>query len=82
LRGWRRLVGANAPGIAQLEFRLPASSFGGFAAAVDEIAAPQRGWRDFRMAPFSCELGDEALPKNWTRKRLPRLHQQEQWRPR
>jgi hypothetical protein len=52
LRGWRRLVGANAPGIAQLEFRLPASSFGGFAAAVDEIAAPQRGWRDFRMAPI------------------------------
>jgi hypothetical protein len=66
LRGWRCEVDANGPGIAQLKFWSPASSFGGFAVAVDEIAALQRGWRDFRIASFGCERGDAALPKNWT----------------
>jgi mannose-6-phosphate isomerase-like protein (cupin superfamily) len=35
--------------------RLPSSGFGAFAAAVTEIAAVQRGWRDIRMASSSCE---------------------------
>jgi hypothetical protein len=39
------------PKIAQLKFWLPSSGFGAFAAAVTEIAAVQRGWRDIRMAP-------------------------------
>jgi len=38
------------PKIAQLKFRLSSSGFGAFAAVVIEIAAVQRGWRDFRMA--------------------------------
>jgi mannose-6-phosphate isomerase-like protein (cupin superfamily) len=43
------------PKIAQLKFRLLPSGFGAFAAAVSEIAAVQRSWRDIRMAPGSCE---------------------------
>jgi hypothetical protein len=51
-----------------------------FAAADGEIAALQHGWRDFRIAQISCGRGDAALPKNWTRKKLPRSHEQERWR--
>jgi hypothetical protein len=58
--------------MAQLKFWLPVSGFGAVTAAAIEIAALQRGWRDFRIAQISCEPGDVALPKNWTRKRLPR----------
>jgi hypothetical protein len=46
------MAGVAAPGAAQLEFWRPASRFGAFAAAALEIAAPRRGWRDFRIAPF------------------------------
>jgi len=66
--GRRRLAGADASRIAQLNFCLPSKSFGRFAAAVIEIAAVQRRWRDFRIAQCSCEPGNPALPKNWTPK--------------
>jgi hypothetical protein len=36
------------------------------AAAAAEFAALQRGWRDFRIARWSRESGNPALPKNWT----------------
>jgi hypothetical protein len=54
--------------IADLKFCLPSKRFGIFAAAIIEIAALQRGWRDFRIAQCSCEHGNPALPKNWTPK--------------
>jgi hypothetical protein len=31
-----------------------------------QIAAVQRGWRDFRIAPCSRERDDATLPKIWT----------------
>jgi hypothetical protein len=37
-------------GPARSEFRSPASGFGLAVAAAVDIAALQRGWRDFRMA--------------------------------
>jgi hypothetical protein len=45
-----RVAGGNTPEIAQLEFCSPASSFDALMAAAIEIAAVQRGWRDFRIA--------------------------------
>jgi len=55
MRDRRRRAGDDANKIAQLGFRHRSSSFGVFAAAAGEIAAVQRGWRDFRIAPSSCE---------------------------
>jgi hypothetical protein len=49
LRDWRSPVGANVSGIAQLKFRLPASSFGVITARTNDFAAVQCCWRDFRM---------------------------------
>jgi hypothetical protein len=48
-RRWRS-AGDDAARIAQLEFCLPSKSFGTSAAAIIEIAAVQRRWRDFRIA--------------------------------
>jgi hypothetical protein len=45
-----RRAGEPAQEIARPEFRPAASSFGAFAAAIAEIAAVQRSWRDFRIA--------------------------------
>jgi hypothetical protein len=36
---------------ADAKFRLASNSFDVFDAATHEIAAVQRGWRDFRIAP-------------------------------
>jgi hypothetical protein len=36
---------------ADAKFRLTSNSFDVFDAATREIAAVQRGWRDFRIAP-------------------------------
>jgi hypothetical protein len=44
------LAGDEVSRIAQLEFCLPSKSFGASAAAMIEIAAVQRRWRDFRIA--------------------------------
>jgi hypothetical protein len=44
------LAGDDVSRIAQLEFCLPSKSFGASAAAMIEIAAVQRRWRDFRIA--------------------------------
>jgi hypothetical protein len=44
-------VGDPAPTIAQHEFRYLTKRFDGFAAAIVKIAAVQRRWRDFRIAP-------------------------------
>jgi hypothetical protein len=61
-----RPAAGSARKIAQAKFRSASSGFGAFAAAIAEIAALQRGWREFRMAQSSFEHGDPALPKNWT----------------
>jgi hypothetical protein len=44
------LAGDDVSRIAQRGFCLPSKSFGTSVAAIIEIAAVQRGWRDFRMA--------------------------------
>jgi hypothetical protein len=55
-----------APGTAELRFRLDCRRFRSRAASVGEIAALQRRWREFRIAPSSCERDDATLPKIWT----------------
>jgi hypothetical protein len=54
------------PKIVQAGFQHCAKRFGGFAAAIVKIAAVQRDWRDFRIAPGSRERDDATLPKIWT----------------
>jgi hypothetical protein len=44
-------------------FRIAASGFGAFAAAVRRFAAVQRGWRDFRIAQLSFERADPRCQK-------------------
>jgi hypothetical protein len=46
----QRQAGADAPKIAQRKFRPSASSFAARNRRKYEIAAVQRGWRDFRIA--------------------------------
>jgi len=53
-------------GNPQPEFRYLTRRFAVFAAAIAQIAAMQRGWRDFRIAPCSRERDDATLPKIWT----------------
>jgi hypothetical protein len=43
--------------IARLKFQPVSNSFGVFLTAIFEIAALQRGWRDFRIAASSYERG-------------------------
>jgi hypothetical protein len=81
LNGRRSRVAGAERKIVQPEFQLPANSFAAFATAAGGFAAVQRCWRDFRIAQQSCESADPALPKIWSPWRLPRLHEQEQWRP-
>jgi hypothetical protein len=50
LRGRRRQAGADAPKIVQPKFQIAYSGFGTSGLAPREIAAVQRGWRDFRIA--------------------------------
>jgi len=40
------------------KFQLVSKSFAAFVAAICKIAAVQRRWRDFRIAPLSCERGN------------------------
>jgi mannose-6-phosphate isomerase-like protein (cupin superfamily) len=47
----------------ELNFELAAAVSRRFGASVIDIAAPQRGWREFRIAPFSCERGIPAAKK-------------------
>jgi hypothetical protein len=51
LGGRRCSVVGAAPKIADAKFRLASNSFDVFNVARREIAAVQRGWRDFRIAP-------------------------------
>jgi hypothetical protein len=44
------------------------------------IAALQRDWRGFRIAEYSCERDDAALPKIWTGSAWSRSREQEPWR--
>ena len=53
-------------GSTELKFGLGSKRFGALAAAVAKIAAVQRDWRDFRIAPSSRERDDATLPKIWT----------------
>jgi hypothetical protein len=64
LRRRQRDAGADAPKIAQHKFRPSASSFAAAIRRKSEIAAVQRGWRDFRIAQESCEHGIAVLPRN------------------
>jgi hypothetical protein len=48
-------------------FRPPAKRFAVLSAAMVEIAAVQRDWRGFRMAPCSRERDAATLLKIWTR---------------
>jgi hypothetical protein len=66
LRDRHSEAAVDARKIAQSKFWIVSSDFVAFAAPAVEIAAMQRGWRDFRMARPSCEHGDLAMPKNWT----------------
>jgi hypothetical protein len=50
LNGRRSRAAGAGRKTAQPEFQLPSNSFAAFAAAADEFAAVQRGWRDFRIA--------------------------------
>jgi hypothetical protein len=49
--------------IQRLKFRSASNSFDVFNAAVFEIAAVQRGWRDFRMTQSSFERADPRCQK-------------------
>jgi hypothetical protein len=55
-----------APKIAECKFRLDCRRFRKPAAAIGEIAALQRRWREFRIAQSSRERDDATLPKIWT----------------
>jgi len=50
LRGRRSQARGGARGSLGSKFHIASSGFGAFAAAVVEIAAVQRGWRDIRIA--------------------------------
>jgi hypothetical protein len=56
----------DAPEIAGRGFRSPAKRFGVFSSVTVPIAAVQRDWRGFRIAPCSRERDDATLPKIWT----------------
>jgi hypothetical protein len=58
-----RYAGDDARKIARLKFQPASKSFAVFMTAVFETAAVQRGWRDFRIAPSSCERGDFGCQK-------------------
>jgi hypothetical protein len=51
LRDRRGLAVCSLQKTADAKFRLASNSFDVFHAVTHEIAAVQRGWRDFRIAP-------------------------------
>jgi hypothetical protein len=55
-------VPCRAPKAAELGFRLDH----GASATIGRITAPQRRWREFRMAQSSRERDAATLPKIWT----------------
>jgi hypothetical protein len=51
------------PPTARLEFQIASNRFRAFAAGLSEFAAPQRGWRDFRIAQSGFERADPRCQK-------------------
>jgi hypothetical protein len=73
-------IRCDALQIAGRGFRSATKRFGVFPAATVLIAAVQRDWRGFRIAPCSRERDDATLPKIWTRSAWSRSREQEPWR--
>jgi hypothetical protein len=66
--------------IAGRGFSSLAKRFAVFSAMTVLIAAVQRDWRGFRIAPCSRERDDATLPKIWTRFAWSRSREQKPWR--
>jgi len=73
-QGRRRRAGGHAPSIARLEFQMASKRFRAGSADGCEFAAPQRGWRDFRISQPGFERADPRCQKIG-RRRLSRFRE-------